>query len=392
MGTGHYGGKEVSTELIVAPKRDLILSPVMDLHTALARLETFQQFVAGYLQESRDGGQDGGDYGPIPGAGKKKVLLKSGADKLCELYGIYDEYSIESHENFETNLFFYRVKCILKSRNDDSVVGTGLGSCSTWESKYRWRESKRKCPTCGSEAIIKGKDWKNDGLPTGWLCWEKKGGCGKKFKDGDESVEKQVLGRVENPDILDTVNTVLKMAKKRAKIDAVIGVTRSSGLFTQDMEDLPQPTTPEPAVVTEAKTFTRPAVNERDAALAAQDSGGKKAPAFSGKGTPEAPNGSGHTEPTPPERQPGDDYDDEQRQPSDPDATIDQGRQTNLHIVFRKAIKNAEAREKSDVWLEQWLKNRGYIVDGRGSSTKIPMVLFEEVKKEAIAYAAGMPK
>lgn len=222
-----------------SPVREVLLSPVMNLATAKSRLATFQEFVQGYLQESKNGGQDGGDYGSIPGAGSKKVLLKSGADKLCELYGLYDEYEVESEEDFDTSLFYYKVKCILKSRRDDSTVGTGLGSCSTFESKYRWRDSQRKCPTCTKETIIKGKEE----FGGGWLCWGKKGGCGAKFKDGDEKIEKQTIGRVENPDILDTVNTVLKMAKKRAKIDAVIGVTRSSGIFTQDMED----------VVTEAK-------------------------------------------------------------------------------------------------------------------------------------------
>src|SRR5690606_28333663 len=33
-------------------------------------------------------------------------------------------------------------------------------------------------------------------------------------------------------------NTVLKMAKKRALIDATLSATRSSGIFTQDVEDL----------------------------------------------------------------------------------------------------------------------------------------------------------
>src|SRR6185436_16123831 len=35
----------------------------------------------------------------------------------------------------------------------------------------------------------------------------------------------------------DAKNTVLKMAQKRAKIQAVIGVTRTSGLFTQDLDE-----------------------------------------------------------------------------------------------------------------------------------------------------------
>lgn len=34
------------------------------------------------------------------------------------------------------------------------------------------------------------------------------------------------------------INTILKMAKKRAFVDAVLSATRSSGIFTQDIEDL----------------------------------------------------------------------------------------------------------------------------------------------------------
>lgn len=345
---------------LVPAKRNTFLSPVMSLQTANSRLAEFQAFVAGYLQESQDGGQDGGDYGVIPGAGKKKVLLKSGADKLCEIYGIYDEYEIESHENFETNLFFYRVKCILKSRHDDSVVGSGLGACSTYESKYRYRDSQRKCPHCGASAIIKGKDFKGDGRPTGWLCFGKKGGCGAKFQDGDASVEGQILGRIENPDILDTVNTVLKMAKKRAKIDAVIGVTRSSGIFTQDLEETPgERATPSVPVTTEDIPLTK-------------SSGDVKGNASGTAAIPQPPEA--------PEDAP---------QPG-PDDTIDGGRQTNLHISFRDAFKNPEAKKNADTWLEQWLKNKGYIgKDGKGTSTTIAMADFETVKREAVKWAAS---
>jgi hypothetical protein len=33
------------------------------------------------------------------------------------------------------------------------------------------------------------------------------------------------------------VNTIIKMAKKRAYIDATLSATRTSGIFTQDLED-----------------------------------------------------------------------------------------------------------------------------------------------------------
>lgn len=335
-------------------RREVLLSPVMNLQTANSRMEIFQQFVAGYLQESKDGGQDGGDYGVIPGAGKKKVLLKSGADKLCELYGIYDEYELESHENFETNLFFYRAKCILRSRADDSIVGTGLGSCSTWESKYRYRESQRKCPECHATAIIKGKDFNNTGLPTGWLCFAKKNGCGKKFKDGDMEIEGQTLGRIENPDILDTVNTVLKMAKKRAKVDAVIGVTRSSGIFTQDLDE----------IASEIKGQTV-AVTTEDIPL-------KKAEPVSAGSI----KGTAGTEATPrPPATPAEDF-------------IEQGMQANFAKSFREALPKSQ-QAQSEVLRHTWLGQNGYFDDaGNPSSTRIPKAKFAEVREAACEWAA----
>lgn len=217
----------------------LFLTPVMNISLAKSRLSDFQEFISDYLKESKDGGEDGGDYGIIPGT-KKKTLLKSGAEKLCEVYGLYDDYLIESKvEDFNSGLFYYQIKCILKSRRDNSPFGTGLGSCSSYESKYRWRDSQRKCPICGAPAIIKGKTEyvKKDGSGY-WLCFAKKGGCGKTFKQGYQDIEAQILGRIENPDIVDIANTVLKMGKKRAKIDAVISVTRSSGIFSQDLDEL----------------------------------------------------------------------------------------------------------------------------------------------------------
>lgn len=50
---------------------------------------------------------------------------------------------------------------------------------------------------------------------------------------------KETAFRYQDPFTI--VNTLLKMAKKRALIDAVLSATRASGLFTQDIEDFPKP-------------------------------------------------------------------------------------------------------------------------------------------------------
>ena len=51
----------------------------------------------------------------------------------------------------------------------------------------------------------------------------------------------------ENPDIADVYNTVLKMAKKRAMVDAVLTITAASDIFTQDLEEQNRPELAAPA-------------------------------------------------------------------------------------------------------------------------------------------------
>jgi predicted RNA-binding Zn-ribbon protein involved in translation (DUF1610 family) len=215
------------TEAIVTQSPGNLIAPVMNVALARQRLTEFQQFVKEYLVENED-------FGIIPGT-PKPTLLKPGADKLCELYGLADDYEVTQRtENFETGLFDYEVKCILTAKPGGHLVSTGLGSCNSFEKKYRWREAKRKCPNCGKETIIKGKEEYGGGF----VCWAKNGDCCKaKFADTDSSITGQTVGKVQNEDVADLKNTILKMAKKRAKIDATLSATRSSGVFTQDMED-----------------------------------------------------------------------------------------------------------------------------------------------------------
>lgn len=234
-----------------------MITPVMDLAGLKRRLKEFEEFVTGYLVESKEGTTDG-DYGTIPGT-QKPTLFKPGAEKLCEVYGLApDPVILKEIEDYERGLFDYTIKCNLTSRRDGSFVGSGLGSCSSYESKYRWRTAQRKCPSCGQEAIIKGSEQYGGG----WVCWAKKGGCGSKFLDGDKRITDQVGGKVTNPDMADVKNTVLKMAKKRALIDVVLSVTRSSGRFAQDLDDMAEPGSAEPPAsrpAAPAQTAAQPA-------------------------------------------------------------------------------------------------------------------------------------
>lgn len=177
--------------------------------------------------------KDGEHFGVIPGCGDKPALLKPGAEKIGLLFNFRSEFRIQKRD-LEDGHREYEIVCDIISRETERVVGQGVGLASTLESKYRWRKAERLCPTCGKPSVIKGKAE----FGGGWLCWTKKDGCGAKWPDGAEAIESQQTGRVENPDIADSYNTVLKMAKKRAHVDAILSTTAASDIFTQDVEDM----------------------------------------------------------------------------------------------------------------------------------------------------------
>lgn len=186
---------------------------------------------------------EGTDFGVIPGTANK-TLLKPGAEKLTQLFRCVPRYTVEEKvDDWATGLHAYRFRCEIVTLADGLTVAEGVGSCSTYESRYRYRTLARTCPRCGKPAIIKGKAEYGGG----WVCFKKKDGCGAKFADADPSVAGQEVGRVENPDLNDQANTVLKIAKKRALVDAAISLARCSDIFTQDVEDFADPQREGPA-------------------------------------------------------------------------------------------------------------------------------------------------
>jgi hypothetical protein len=222
-------------------------------------------------------------YGKIPGTGgKKPTLLKPGAELLCASMGLHPvfrdaappvlDYTGETHGG--EPFIQYRRICELRRQtgqgpDDYMVVAWAEGVCNSWESKYRWRESKRKCPNCSRETIIVGKQEYGGGF----VCFKRIGGCGTKFQATDQRILSQQIGKVINPDVLDLENTILKMADKRALVASVLVGTGCSDLFTQDLEDDaprsesayggeeppgPEEEIPSPATPTSAPTSRRP--------------------------------------------------------------------------------------------------------------------------------------
>jgi len=190
-----------------------------------AQVAQVQELMKGMMQE-------GTHYGKSFPNDTKKNLLKPGADKLMFMFRLRPDFEQEikelanGHREIITHCKVYHIE-------SGNKIAEGVGSASTLESKFRYRNTGRKCPECGKETI---KESKYDG--GGFYCYAKIGGCGAKFDKNDPAVINQSVGKIENPDIADCYNTVLKISKKRSYVDATITATAASDIFTQDLEDL----------------------------------------------------------------------------------------------------------------------------------------------------------
>jgi len=138
----------------------------------------------------------GTDFDRVPGT-DKPTLLKSGAELLCQIFHLAPGKVdiIQATEDFETGTFSYMVGVPVIHRETGILITYGIGAANSKEPKYRYRN-------VGEE--------------------------GEKVK-------------IENPDPAGQQNTLIKMAAKRAFIDAVLKATGASRMFTQDMEDFMVP-------------------------------------------------------------------------------------------------------------------------------------------------------
>jgi hypothetical protein len=126
-------------------------------------------------------------YGKIPGCGPKPTLLKPGAEKLQLTFKLRPFFDIKEVDLAGHHKSF-RVTCTMKNFVGDAL-GQGVGMADTREKKWR----------------------SHDDAP-----W-------------------------------DIYNTALKIAKKRAQVDAVLTCTAASDIFTQDIEEMQPETARQPA-------------------------------------------------------------------------------------------------------------------------------------------------
>lgn len=199
--------------------------PVLSIQEAQHRVSALKQFVRENMRREVD-------YGVIPGTGDKPTLLKPGAEKLCTFFGLRSQFEIiERTQDWEKGFFNYWYKCRLF--RGTLCLAEGEGSANSYERKYRWR----MVPAFKASDEERSRAVREETRRT---------------RDG-RAYKMLVL---ENEDPYTLVNTLQKMAQKRALIAATLIAVNASEFFTQDIEDLvPEgEAEPAPAPILEART------------------------------------------------------------------------------------------------------------------------------------------
>lgn len=167
----------------VIPVQSAFLRESMTVEDVVGHVKMVREAVSKVMEKGENK-----DYGLIPGT-EKPTLFKSGAEKLCVLFRLAP--SFETTEYWDGQHLTVKSKCVLTHINSGKVVGSGDAICSTKEKKYAKRKQNGKY--------------------------------------------------IDNNELPDLYNTIIKMADKRALIAGVLVVTAASSEFTQDRGDDEKP-------------------------------------------------------------------------------------------------------------------------------------------------------
>jgi hypothetical protein len=169
-----------------------------DVEAMKAQRELLKEFVGSQLVEAkfddaRSASYGEGDYGVIPGT-KKRCLFKQGAEKLQRLFRLGCRFRATMQEvDKAANFAMFTYRCEIYLLETGMTIAECEGSANSQEDKYRER-----------------------------TVWK------KNSKGVSESTK-------EETPIFNVLNTLQKMAQKRAMIGATILATGASEYFTQDV-------------------------------------------------------------------------------------------------------------------------------------------------------------
>jgi hypothetical protein len=198
-------------------KQDLALKDRNPIEMGEEELEKVKEIPKLLDRAYRELLQKGTDYGTLPGT-PKPSLWKPGAELLVRwMRASGDTRIVESITPKEGGplYFSYTAECRIFNRAGE-FLGNGFGSCNSKETRYAFRwVFENQIPDGIDKPKLKTRTFKN--------------------QNGKEITQY----RIDTPsdEIYTLQNTIVKMAKKRAFIDAVLSVTGASRIFTQDIED-----------------------------------------------------------------------------------------------------------------------------------------------------------
>lgn len=175
---------------------------IAGIQTMLSLLEKLQTTVM----------KNGVDYGVIFGTAKP-TLLKPGAELIVRVFNLVPHTVITNRIerlDLEIPYFQYDAECRLCNKYE-AYLGNGLGSCNSLEASFAFKWVFEDDLT---EELAAKKDELRSMVLNGRMAY------------GVESSRSDVFG---------AVNSIQKRAKKRAFVDAVLGITSVSRLFTQDL-------------------------------------------------------------------------------------------------------------------------------------------------------------
>ena len=145
---------------------------------------------------------------------KKPALLDPGATKLRSFFRVHPKHRV-LERMVETGEGEERIRYVVEAtlyHINGVPVASGVGSCSSDEKRYKYR-------WINEDDLRRVYSFEDEDL--------------KKLKSRGQGGRRQLY--VRNPEILDLDNTLLKMAAKRAEVDATLMLPGVSSIFTQDV-------------------------------------------------------------------------------------------------------------------------------------------------------------
>lgn len=216
--------ENTNNQIVVAvDNKPALLRPIAQPAEIIAHQAEVRKFVVAALI-------DGKDFGVIPGTNDRKVLLKPGAEVICGGFGVRPETTILTSEVDHNHVNKFRaVKWI-------NAADPGRNERDRLKAEFpgRYRNHKKGNEWIWQESTV--EEGESLGLYRYVMRTVLISPDGRIIGEGVGSCSTMETKYIRSP--RDAENTVLKMATKRAFVAATLSTFGLSDMYTQDVEDM----------------------------------------------------------------------------------------------------------------------------------------------------------